>query len=166
VTATKAVGLHGTELWAYDASLSLLLAQTVRLVEESSPDRRPAWWSGVVRGLRVHAVITEFYLDLDLGLSAGQREELARLFDEAAELVRERGVFTADEAAAWLILDDAPVRFRGREPEPTAPAAELGHALAQLIRGTLPPPPAGTWWFYGSPGGRRTVATGGERESR
>lgn len=165
VTKLKTVGLQGTELWAYDASLSLVLAQTVRLVEESSPDRRPAWWSGVVRELRVHAVVTEFYLDLDLGLDAGQREELAQLFDEAAELVRERGLFTADEAAAWPILDDTPVKFRGREPEPTAPAAELGHALAQVIRGTLPPAPTGTWWFYGPPGGRRTIRMPGHRES-
>ncbi|NUT45908.1 MAG: hypothetical protein HOV94_01125 [Saccharothrix sp.] len=164
MTGTKAVGLHGTELWAYDASLSLVLAQAVRLVEESSPDRRPAWWSGVDRELRVHAVITEFHLDLDLGLDAGQREELAQLFDEAAELVRERGLFTADEAAVWPILDDTPVKFRGADPEPTAPAAELGHALAQLIRGTLPPPPTGTWWFYGAPGGRRTIGMRGYRQ--
>lgn len=165
VTATKAVGLHGTEMWVYDASLSLVLAQTVRLVEQSPPDRRPTWWSGVVRELCVHAVITEFFLDLDLGLTAGQREELARLFDAAAELVLERGVFTADEAAAWPVLDDTTVRFRGREPVPTAPAAESGHALARLIRGTLPPPPPGTRWFYGSPGGRRTVAMRGVQEA-
>jgi hypothetical protein len=164
VTKTKSVGLHGTDMWTYDASLSLVLAQMVRLVEESPPDRRPEWWAGVVRELRVHAVITEFYLDLDLGLDADQREELARLFEEAAELVRERRVFTAEEAAAWPILDDEPVTFRGREPEATAPAAELGHALAQLIRGTLPPPPPGTWWFYGPPGGRRTIGMRGPEQ--
>jgi hypothetical protein len=158
MTATKTVGLHGTEMWVYDASLSLVLAQTVRLVEESAPERRPAWWPGVVRQLRVHAVITEFHLDLDLGLDAGQREELARLFGEAAALVRARGVFTAEEAEAWPILDGTPVIFRGREPQPTAPAAELGQALVELIRGTLPPPPPGSWWFYGPPEGRRTIA--------
>jgi hypothetical protein len=37
------------------------------------------------------------------------------------------------------------------------PVAELGHALAELIRGTLPEPPPGTLWFYGGPDGRSTI---------
>jgi hypothetical protein len=69
-----------------------------------------------------------------------------------------RGVLTAQEAAAWIVLEDEPVTFRGTDPEDTEPFAELGYALAELIRGTLPPPPPGSWWFYGGPGGRRTIA--------
>jgi hypothetical protein len=139
----------------YDASMSLVLAQTLRLVEDRSPDRRPGWWSTVERDLRVHAVITEAHLDL--WLDDAQRDELARLFDEVAELVRERRFFTIEAAAAWPVLDDLTVRFRGREPMATAPAAELGHALAQLVRGVLPASPGGTWWFYGTPSGRSLI---------
>ncbi|MEJ3743870.1 hypothetical protein WEI85_11325 [Actinomycetes bacterium KLBMP 9797] len=159
MSRTKSVGLRGTAMWVYDASLSLVLAELITLVEGAPSDERPGWWPGVVRDLRVQAVISDFFFDLDLGLSDQQRAELAELFDQAAELVRVRQVFTADEAAAWPVLDDIPVIFRGSEPEPTGPAAELGHAVAELIRGTLPPSPPGTSWFYGSPGGRRTIGT-------
>ena len=66
-------------------------------------------------------------------------------------------MFTPEEAAGWKVLDDLPVIFRGRGPLETAPIAELGFALADLIRGTLPPSPPRTWWYYGEPGGRRTI---------
>lgn len=151
------MGLRDVWMWAYDASLSLVLAQTVRLAEESSPDRRPAWWTRVERKLREQTVVPDVYFDLDLGLNDIEREQLAQLFDQAAEVVRARGVFTADEAAGWPVLDGIPVIFRGEEPQQTAPAAELGHALAQLIRGVLPPPPAGTVWYYGPASGRTTL---------
>jgi hypothetical protein len=36
----------------------------------------------------------------------------------------------------------------------TKPVAELGRALAALLRGPLYPPPPGTLWYYGFPGGR------------
>ncbi|MFF1819426.1 hypothetical protein ACFVWG_19160 [Kribbella sp. NPDC058245] len=165
MSKTKPVALGGVWMWAYDASLSLVLAETVRLVEGSLPDRRPAWWSRVERELRQQAVVGDVQFDLELGLDDDEREELARLFDEAAELVRERGVFTADEADAWPILDGFPVIFRGEEPRQTGPAAELGHALAQLIRGTLPVPPQGTVWYYGPPSGQTMLELAHDRES-
>jgi hypothetical protein len=106
-------------------------------------------------------VISDDYLDLDLGLDAAQREELARLLDSAADRVSARGVFTAEEASAWVVLDDLAVIFRGgAEPQDTAPAAELARALAAMIRGTLPAAPPRTWWYFGPPGGRTTLEMG------
>jgi hypothetical protein len=145
-------------MWVYDVAMSVVLAQVVRLVEEMPPARRPGWWSGVERELRVQAIVSDFYLDLDLGLTEHERVELAGLFVEAADRLLARGVLTAQEAADWTVLEDESVIFRDTDPEDTEPFAELGYALAELIRGTLPPPPPGSWWFYGGAGGRRTIA--------
>ena len=157
VSKTKPVGFGGREIWVYDASLSLVLAEVIRDVETMPEEDRPAWWPAIEEDLRIQAVISDFYLDLDLGLDAAQREELARLLDAAADRVSARGVFTVEEASAWVVLRDLTVIFRGDEPEDTAPAAELARALAAMIRGTLSAAPPRTWWYYGPPGGRTTI---------
>jgi hypothetical protein len=87
--------------------------------------------------------------------------ELAGLLVEAADRLRARGALMAEEAADCTVLDDEPVIFRGADPVDTARVAELGYALAELIRGTLPASPPGLWWFYGASGGRSTIAMGG-----
>jgi hypothetical protein len=115
------------EIWVHDAALSLLLGEVIRAVEESPPQRRPAWWAARAEVLRVQAMASDLYVDLTDELDAHHHDEFARLLEEAGER-----------------LDAGPV-------------AELGHALADLIRGTLPEPPAGTLWFYGAPGGRSTI---------
>lgn len=156
VSKTKSVGLRGTEIWVYDASLSLVLAEVIRAVDAMPPQDRPPWWAAVEYDLRVHTIISDFYLDLDLGLTDEQREEFAQLLVAAADRVRRR-VFTLEEASAWRIIDEHSVIFRGVAPEETGPAAELGEALASMIRGTLPAAPPHTWWYYGPPGGRSTI---------
>jgi hypothetical protein len=55
-----------------------------------------------------------------------------------------------------MLLDNAGIIFRGDKPVDTAPAAQLGHALADLIRGMLPAAPQGQEWYYGVPDGPRT----------
>lgn len=157
MSKTSTVGLRGQEFWVFDVSLSLALAETVRLVELMPETERPSWWSSVDEQLRVHATINDLFFDLDLGLTDPHRAELADLFDQAATRLTAREVFTREQAAAWKVLDDYPVMFRGSEPFETAPAAELASALASLIRGTLPPAPPRTWWLYGWPGGRTTL---------
>lgn len=157
VSRTKSVGLRGQDMWVYDASLSLVLAEVIRAVESLPAADRPAWWPATEHTLRVHAVVSDLHLSLDLDLTGDQREELAQLLDGAAERLRRRQAFTAAEAADWKVLDEHTVIFRGREPAPTKPAAQLAEALAHLIRGTLPTPPPGFWWFYGPPGGRSLI---------
>lgn len=162
MSRTKPVGYAGFELWVYDASLSLLLAELISMVEELSPQDRPQWWQSVEHDLRVHAVVSDLYFDVGLGLDPTQQGQLAALLEAAADRVEQRGSFTADEAAQWKVLDEHPVIFRGSEPMSTAPVAELGRALAALLRGTLPSAPPNEWWYYGSPGGCRTIAMRGQ----
>jgi hypothetical protein len=167
MSKTKSVGCYGgpppdradprREIWVYDAALSVLLAQTIRAVEQMPPGRRPAWWANCIHDLRVHSIISDFFFDVALGLDAEQREEFARLLLDAAEHLWQRRVLTAQEAANWRVLDNETVIFRGDQPQDTEPIAELGRALAELLRGTLPEPPPGTLWFYGAPGGRSTI---------
>jgi len=56
-----------------------------------------------------------------------------------------------------ISLRDLPVTFRGSQPVDTAPAAQLGRALAAIIRGTLPAAPSGHTWYYGTPNGPFTL---------
>ena len=157
MSGTKSVGLGGTDLWAYDASLSLLLAELIGLVDEQDPGHRPLWWAAVQRELRIQAVISDFHLDLDLGLDATQRDEFASLLEEATRRVLLRGTFTSEEANRWRLLGDQTVLFRGSHPLETIVVAELGEAIVALLRGRLSPAPQGTSWFLGGPGGRRTI---------
>jgi len=159
MSKTTPADLGDLDLWIYDASLSLLLAQLISVVESMPADQRPSWWPDVVHDLRVHAAVSDLYFDIGRGLDDRDRHQLAELYDKAADGVRARGVFTREEADAWLIHDDLPVIFRGSQPADTAPAARLGHALAAIIRGTLPAAPPGHTWFYGTPNGPGTIAT-------
>ena len=165
MSKTRSVGCYGghvpdrpdpeREIWAHDAALSLLLGQLIHTVERLPPGRRPVWWADHAEDLRVQATVSDLYFDLTDGLDAHHHAEFARLLEEAAERLRQHGEVTPDDVAGWPV----PVTFRGADREDTEPVAELGHAMAALIRGTLPEPPAGTLWFYGAPGGRSTIVT-------
>jgi hypothetical protein len=161
MTSLKPVSFRDRDIWVYDASFSVLFAQVIQAVEEMPTERRPVWWPAVVQDLRRHAAITFLSLDLDLGLDDTQREEFAQLIDDASAALLGRRTFTPDEAAAWKVLDDISVVFRGTEPVDLSPAADVGDALTALIRGTLPPAPPGTWWFCGAPKGRSTIPMAG-----
>jgi hypothetical protein len=175
VSKTKSVGLYGRawpsrpdpqrEIWVYDAALSVLLAQVIRMVEDMPAQGRPHWWAGCENDLRVQCAISDFVFDLYLGLNDAQREQFARLLENASDALLRRQTVTPEEAAGWRVLDDLPVIFRGSEPQDTQPIAELGRALAGLIRGSLPAPPPQTLWFYGAPGGRTTANLGGRASS-
>jgi hypothetical protein len=113
MSRTVTVGFRAGRFWAHDVSLSLLLAETVRVAD------------------------------------AGRR-------------LRRRGSITRAEASRWQVLDDEAVIWRGADAVDTAPIAELGDAIVELVRGTLPSPPPGTWWFFGVDDGPRTIGVAPE----
>jgi hypothetical protein len=154
MSRSKPVGFGaGAELWAYDASLAVLLAQVIDNVAALPMALRPRWWSQYEEELRIQATVSDLYFDL---AECPDREEFALLLAQASGQLLDRGAVTGEEAAAWKVLDDSPVIFRG--PLETAPVAELGRALVALLRGALADAPPGTWWYYGAPGGRSTIA--------
>ena len=57
-------------LWAYDVSLSILLAELINAISDLGPAERPRWLSELLPELRSHAILgANAHLDLDLGLS-------------------------------------------------------------------------------------------------
>jgi len=151
-------GLGDFNFWIYDASLAWLLAELIGIVEQMDAGQRPRWWPDVVDELRRDATVGDFFFDVGQDLDRPDQLQLARFYEMAARRVQGRGTLTPDEAAAWIILDDLPLIFRGDQPVDTTAAAELGHALAQLIRGGLPAAPRGHLWYYGVPDGPKTIA--------
>lgn len=145
----------GNGFWAYDVSLSILLAEMIGVAEETS--ELPRWLVGVLGKLRVHAVVPDLLLDLDFGLDEAQLDAFLTLLNDAKGRLLRRKIVTAGEAAEWRVLEDHKVLWRGADKVATAPIAELGEAMIQLIRGTIQVAPSGTWWCFGVEDGPRTI---------
>jgi hypothetical protein len=159
MSKTTPVQFRGRSLWAFDVSLSILLAELIDIAEALSPQQRPPWLPGALPTLRVHAVVgADLQFNPDLDLEDGQLDELISLIAQATRRLRQQRTVTAAEAAEWRVLDNRPVLWRSADAVDTAPIAELGEAIIQLLQGTLPPSPPGTWWYFGLSGGPRTVA--------
>ena len=132
-------------LWAYDVSLSILLAELIDVITGLDPGQCPRWVADLLPDLRRHGVVgADFHLDLDLGLTDQQRDHLLALIAQASQRLRERETITAAEAAEWEVLDGHTVIWRSAPAVGTSPIAALGEALSALVRGTLPDPPHGT----------------------
>jgi len=58
----------------------------------------------------------------------------------------------------WDILDGGSVSPRGADAVSTQRVIELGQAIIDLVRGTLPKAPSGTVWFLGATRGWETIA--------
>ena len=80
MSRTASLSFQGRSLWAYDVSLSILLAELINVISELDLAKRPRWLSELLPELRRHAVLgANAHLDLDLGLSEPEREQLAVL---------------------------------------------------------------------------------------
>ncbi|MGB2568550.1 hypothetical protein ACPFP2_08895 [Micromonospora citrea] len=158
MSRTVPVGFGDRSVWAWDVSLSILLAQTVQVGEEAPEPGRAPWLAPTLFELRRHAVLgADAYFDLDLGLDAAQREQLLEMVAEASRRLRERGPVTRDEATRWRVLGEDTVLWRGADDLDTTPVADLGQALIDLVHGDLPLAPPGTRWCFGVEGGPRTI---------
>jgi hypothetical protein len=158
MSRTASVSFRERNLWAYDVSLSILLAELINVISELDLAKRPRWLSELLPDLRRHAILgANAHLDLDLGLSESEREHLLVLIAKASQRLRERETITAAEAAAWQLLDGRTVIWRSAPAVATCDIADLGDAIIGLVRGTLPTPPDGIWWLFGLPGDPRTI---------
>lgn len=159
MSKTVPVGFRNRQLWAFDVSLSILLAETVRLGQAVAASSPGSWLTPVLDTLRRHAILgANEYFDLDLTITDDQREQVLQIIADVARQLRHRGTITRGEAARWVVLDGHPVIWRNAEAVDTGPIADLGDALIDLVHGTLPDPPPGTWWYFGFPDGPHTIA--------
>lgn len=160
MSSTVPVGFRERAVWAWDVSLSILLAHTVQVGEETlALEHDIAWLAPTLFELRRHALIgAHAYFDLDLALDDSQREQLLGMVAEASRRLRQRGTVTRAEAEQWRILDDHTLPWRSSaEALDAKPVADLGQALIDLVHGNLPLAPPGTWWYLGLEGGPRTI---------
>ena len=77
MSRTASVSFRERNLWAYDVSLSILLAELINVISDLDLAKRPRWLSELLPDLRRHAILgANAHLDLDLGLSEPEREHL------------------------------------------------------------------------------------------
>jgi hypothetical protein len=157
VSGTTTVRFGDQYFWARDVGLSILVAETIGVIEGLSASERPWWLNAMLRDLRTVAVVPDFGLDVGAEWQGEQVDRLAGWIAEASRRLAARGAVTAAEAAAWQVDGDATVVWRGAAAVDTGPIVQLGRATVALVRGTLPPPPPGHRWFYGDPGGPHTI---------
>jgi hypothetical protein len=128
-----------------------LFAQMADVIVETPKSRRPGWLTELKQQLRVHAVLgANQYVPLDEWCD-GHEEEFLAVLAEAARRLAARGRVTAEEAAAWIVIDGLPIIWRGGEAEETAPAVALAEVLDAIVHGRYPEPPPGCRWFFGGP---------------
>ena len=143
--------------WVFDVCGSIVLAEMATVASETPAAERSAWLAGLERQLRVHAIVgADFGIPLDEWCD-GHEEQFLALVTEAGRRLAERGPITAQQAAAWIVLDGKPILWRGRDPVDTWPMVAFADAMAAIIRGTYPQAPRGYWWFFGLLGGVRTI---------
>jgi hypothetical protein len=151
VSKTVPAGYHGFEFWVYDVCASILFAQMADVIAETPKSSGPGWLTELKQQLRVHAVLgANQYVPLDEWCD-GHEEEFLAVLAEAARRLATRDRVTAEEAAAWIVIDGLPIIWRGGEAEETAPAVALAGIFDAIVHGRYPEPPPGYRWFFGGP---------------
>jgi hypothetical protein len=148
--------------WADEVALGVLFVEAARIAEEVPPEQRMPWSEGLVRTLRVDAIMGHNHaVPLDEFCVEARQAVLSWLAEAASRLVARGGVSRA-EVEQWDVLDGYTVPNRGTGHLDPGPLAELAQAVADLVAGTLPAAPEGRYWYIGTPAGR--VLQGGPRE--
>src|SRR5262245_12099588 len=157
MSKTLFVEYRGTGFWAYDVAVGILLKHLIDAANKAGPARDAAWLTECVESWRANAVSSDFGLHLHDAWNGDQVEVICSLLAVACASLECRECISADEMAAWNIIDGRGVFARGDPWFPTAPVVELAEAVESLLAGTLPAAPVGTWWIYGTRTGRSTI---------
>ena len=156
MSATTPAEYHGSCFWVFDVCKSILFAEMATVASETPAAGQSPWLADLEHELRVHAIIGDLEIPLDEWCD-GHEEQFLALVTDASRRLAGREPITAQQAAAWIVLDGSPILWRGRDPVDTDPIAAFADALAAIIRGTYPQAPPGQWWFFGLPGEIQTI---------
>jgi hypothetical protein len=162
VSKTTPGGFHGFEFWVYDVCQGLVFAEMIAAIEAMSAAERPAWMGNLIPELQVHACVDDLYIPID-EWADGHEDVFVELLAHARDRLIARGTVTPQEAAAWIIMDDLPVHWRGNAPISTNDAVEFAEALIAIVQGTYPQAPSGQCWYFGAhtaTGQLATIGTG------
>jgi hypothetical protein len=70
MSRTVSVSFRERNLWAYEVSLSILVAELINVISDLDAAELPPWLAGLLPDLRRHAALgANAHLNLDLGLS-------------------------------------------------------------------------------------------------
>src|SRR5436305_7198540 len=144
------ISLDDRMVYAYDVGRSILLAKIIHVAEVGDATSKPPWLAERLQRLRVLALVADYGFSIDSDWPLDARDLLVSLVGEASRQLAERTAITPEEVAEWASADTEEVPWRGTEPEPTGPVVQIGTAITQLIRGSLPPdPPGNKRWCFG-----------------
>jgi len=136
VSSTTGGEYRGFCFWVFDVCASILLAEMATVAGETPAAERSAWLADLEHQLRVNAIVG-IGIPLDEWCD-GHEEQFLALVTEAARRLAGRDPTTAQQAAAWIVLDGSPILWRGRDPVDTEPIVAFADAMAAIIRGTYP----------------------------
>lgn len=157
VSKTAPGEYHGFSFWVFDVCESILFAEMAAVAAEIPQAERTAWLADLEYQLRVHSIVgADFAIPLGQWCD-GHEDQFVALLAVAGQRLAERGSITAQQAAAWAVLDGTPVIWRGQDVMSTRPAVTFAQALAAIIRGTYPQAPPGHQWYFGHPGEVQTI---------
>jgi hypothetical protein len=117
VSRTTPAEFHGFCFWVFDVCESILFAEMAAVAGEMPVSERSAWLADLEHQLRVHAIGgADFAIPLDRWCD-GHEEQFLALVTEAGRRLAERDRITAQQAAAWIVLDGTPIIWRGQRAD-------------------------------------------------
>jgi hypothetical protein len=148
MTATVYVNFRDRGFWAYDVVSGVLLKHLIDRASVQLVDHPEAWLAEAVAKWRVNVICSNYGLEFHNDWSADQIQVVRELLLSTCDVLSASGDVSAAEMSSWNALDGTGVFPRGLESISTTSVIQLGHAIIQLLDGTLPEPPAGNWWFF------------------
>jgi hypothetical protein len=159
VSRTTTISCGERVIYAFDEARAILLKYLLETVEPRIQQGTWLWMADEVDDWRVAATVGDF--DWTLGpWTAAQQDEFADAAHQACLALAGEPQLQLATIAQWTLLDNRPLVQRlalWDDPIDTQPIVELGEAVVQLLRDTLPPPPPHARWLYGFRGGRRPM---------
>lgn len=145
------VDFRGRAFWAYDVSLSILLAYVAsypKLVEMASYSE--TWHRRRERVMFIAAQGDAIDLDTDWHAGEDEAGVLEDAIRWANQRITERVQFTDDDAEQLVDANAPRYTWRWDGELESEVIVSLGTAVIDLINGRLAEPPPGTWWYFGA----------------
>jgi hypothetical protein len=152
VSKTKAVGVLGRHVWAWDNSHDIALAHMIRAAERDEID------DATLTNWKVWATVGDLALQIEES-SNPNVSTILRLVARARAAIEEHGDVVRTDLERWSVLDGKPISggVLRVDPLPVAAVLDFVSGLEAMLNGELEPDPHSSWWMLGAPDGRTAV---------